>query len=237
MVTGVRADYYDAAAEATDRKGGFYQRFVLRALSLPLSVPLMKLGVSANQATALGSLIGTLAAALACGGFFLSAAIVRHVAVVMDFVDGNLARAARRKTWAGKFFDGLSDVLLDGLFVIGVGLGLGGAHAVLALSAAWIHAAGTAARVRLLYVSAAVPRAGSAPEGHAVEQRGGVRRAVDVLERADRELVIATLIPAALFGRIDIWLVLVCGMRAADGLLNLAGSVYRGATVLNVPRG
>lgn len=238
-----RDRFSDAAAAATDRRAGFYQSYVLRPLSLPLTPAFLRAGISANQATAIGALVGIAAAATAAAGTYealLGAAFVRHFAVVMDFVDGNLARAHGLKTWAGKYFDGLTDALLDGLFVIGVGVGLGGGYPTAACFAAWMYGAGQYARMRLLYVDgvyartsappAAVP--GVPPFAHA----GLARRALAAFDRFDREVTLPLLIPAAVIGRMDLWAVLACVVRGTGGILNLAGAVYRAAVVLNIRR-
>lgn len=235
--------FLDRATLEADRRGGLYQRFALRALSIPLSRLSLKLGLTPIQATLSGALFGMAAALIAVVGgpaWLVPAGVALHLAKVMDFVDGNLARALRAKTYAGKMLDGLTDVFLDGLFLVAVGIALGGRPAVLASVAAWISCVGAFARFRYVqFHDAAFPPgrefAGSASPARPVSA-GIVGRFMLALERLDRELYLPSLLVLVALGRADLWLYAIVLLRTIQGVLNGVGLAYLGALRLAIPR-
>jgi phosphatidylglycerophosphate synthase len=242
----MNAPFIDRAAAAADRAGGWYQRWVLRPLSVPLSQLLLRAGVPPVGATFLGLGTGLAAAAWAAasGGALWAAAVVWHVAKVLDFADGNLARALKAKTVADKMLDGLVDVIVDGAFLVAVGFVCGGWALPAALSSVWLAGLGAFARFRYLHFLAWLPVTDAAAGvGTAVVRTGNggwagaVRGITQVLERFDRETVIAGLFVSLAVGRPELWVFGVSAIRGVVGVINTAGSIYLGARQLAVPRG
>jgi len=234
--------FVDAATRTSDRESGLYQRFVLRGLSLPVSRVFLAAGFTANQTTALALLTGLAAAGTAVVGTpsaFLAAAVLLHAAKILDFVDGNLARARGEKTWAGKFFDGLSDVAVDVCFMVGLSAGLGGGWVVFGALAALGHTFGHYAQARYAYIHACMTAPGfgirSSPTA-APPPRSGVRRVVPVMKRIGREIELPGLIAAVVAGRPEWWLAGMGSFRILVAGLQALRAMYAGAVSLNVPR-
>ena len=101
--------------------------FLIRPLSFVLTPVFLSLGVSANQVTYLGCGIGVVSLVLLAWGTHLTwilGFVFFVLQMLMDAIDGNLARMTNSATYLGKFLDGLSDMLLLSLVPGAVGLGL-----------------------------------------------------------------------------------------------------------------
>ncbi len=105
-------------------KRGMDAEFVLyrlyRPLSFPLSAGLIKLGVSANQATLLSLVALLVAIALFVTGdarYMTLGAFMYALAFILDFADGNIARFHNKPNYFGKLIDGLVDTLTCVLFI------------------------------------------------------------------------------------------------------------------------
>lgn len=226
-----RVSFIDGATRAADRAASFYQALVLRPLSVPLSRAAAAAGVTPNAATAAAAIIGLAAAAIAGVGThaaLICGMLIWHLSRVFDLVDGNLARASRSKTWSGKFLDGLSDMLLDGVMLIAMGAASGGPALTASLAAAWLQLAGGFSRQRFHYVLSlsgpgAVP---PLPAKGVVRTRSLPHLLLDGVSRLEREIALPGLLVAAVLNRPDLWVWLVAGLRAFTGLATLAGSVY-----------
>jgi hypothetical protein len=87
-------------------------RYFFRPASFVLTPLLIRLGISANQATALGALLTAAAFVLfarGSGSSVLAGALCMTLAGVVDYSDGNLARYNSSHSIFGKFIDGLCD--------------------------------------------------------------------------------------------------------------------------------
>ena len=106
----------DEAALASRRSSrpddGFYSTFVLRRLSRPISRWGAAHGVSANAVTILSGVLGVLAAVLFGTGVYgglLAGAVLLQVSLVLDCVDGEIARATRTFSAFGAWLDASLD--------------------------------------------------------------------------------------------------------------------------------
>lgn len=93
-----------------------FVRLFARPIAIYLTPAFYNAGVSANTMTVTRCLINVLAlAALASGNSHLILAFMVHVYLnlVLDCLDGNLARTSRTVTYWGKFFDGFADRFLS----------------------------------------------------------------------------------------------------------------------------
>ncbi len=89
-------------------------------LSWPLTAIAGSLGISPNATTAIRAILAVLALVLI--PFTLWGVVVFLFAVVLDYVDGALARLQDRATYYGKFIDGLVDIVADIFFLPVLGL-------------------------------------------------------------------------------------------------------------------
>jgi phosphatidylglycerophosphate synthase len=124
-------------------------RFFIRTFSLRITRLLTRTPITPTQVTYLNAAVGVIAcvlvglggaAALAAGGAGLVAS------VILDSVDGELARVRHMTSRHGMIVDNVSDDLVDNGFVLGLGLGVGGPWAALGAAAAvarWLVAART----------------------------------------------------------------------------------------------
>lgn len=107
---------------------GFYSTFVVRKASKPLTRLALRLGWSPNTITGISFAIGLAAAALfATGqwGWILLGAIALQVSLIVDCVDGEVARATRRFTALGAWLDAATDRVKE--FAVYGGLAIGAA--------------------------------------------------------------------------------------------------------------
>lgn len=108
---------------------GFYSTFVVRKASKPLTRLALRLGLSPNTITVLSFLIGLGAAALfATGqwGWIVLGAIALQVSLIVDCVDGEVARATRRFSALGAWLDAATDRVKE--FAAYAGLAIGAAR-------------------------------------------------------------------------------------------------------------
>lgn len=107
------------------------------------------LAVTPNHVTIAAIAVGLVAAWLAsCGGRALPAlaGVLLQLNSILDSCDGELARLRYQYSRLGQWLDNLSDDLVDNVFLIAVGAGLGGAWRWLGLAAAggrWLVAVTT----------------------------------------------------------------------------------------------
>jgi hypothetical protein len=124
----------DAAARPGD---GFYSTFVVRRLSKPLTGVAVRQGWRPNQITVVSLLIGLTAAvcfALGGRGWLLAGAILLQVSLVVDCVDGEVARFTRNFSPLGAWLDATSDRVKE--YAAYAGLAVGAATDAWTLAAA-----------------------------------------------------------------------------------------------------
>jgi len=105
---------------------GFYSTFVVRKASKPLTRLALRSGLSPNTITGISFAIGLAAAAcFATGqwGWILIGAIALQVSLIIDCVDGEVARATRRFTALGAWLDAATDRVKE--FAVYGGLAIG----------------------------------------------------------------------------------------------------------------
>lgn len=97
------------------------------------------LAVTPNHVTVAAIVVGLVAAALASrGGYGMLAlaGVLLEVNSILDSCDGELARLRFQYSKLGQWLDNLSDDVVDNVFLIAVGIGLGGAWRWLGVAAA-----------------------------------------------------------------------------------------------------
>ena len=119
-------------------------RFFIRTFSLRITRALARTRVTPTQITYLNAAVGVAACVLAgLGGHagLAGGGVGFIVSVVLDSVDGELARVKHMTSRHGMIVDNVSDDVVDNGFVLGIGIGLGGA---------WLWLGGAAALARWL---------------------------------------------------------------------------------------
>ena len=105
---------------------GFYSTFVVRKASKPLTRLALKIGVSPNAITGISLLIGLAAAGLFSTGQWIwiaVGAIALQASLIVDCVDGEVARATRKFTPLGAWLDAATDRVKE--FAAYAGLAIG----------------------------------------------------------------------------------------------------------------
>lgn len=120
---------YPAAKIEKDKIHTPYSYFVLGGLSARLAPVLVNMGFTANAVTAVGH--GTLLLALTCilcgaisHWFFLAGAVLLHVVLICDNIDGHVARFNAQASRFGVLFDALAAWLHYSLLPVCLGLAL-----------------------------------------------------------------------------------------------------------------
>jgi phosphatidylglycerophosphate synthase len=107
--------------------GNFMYDYIFRPLSYPATVPFLRLGWSANQVTYLSGITGFAGlAALATGSslMLLLGSMLLFISILLDHVDGNVARIQDSASYLGKFIDGVKDKFVIGLFPYALAIGV-----------------------------------------------------------------------------------------------------------------
>jgi hypothetical protein len=117
-----------AGLQANRVDDGFYSTFVVRRLSKPLTTLALRLGLSPNAITLVSFAVGIMAAlAFAAGttGWLIAGALLLQASLVIDCVDGEVARATRRFSALGAWLDASTDRVKE--FAAYAGLAFGAA--------------------------------------------------------------------------------------------------------------
>jgi len=102
-------------------------RFVLRPLSILISIPIIKTGISANTISYLSALVCLMSAAFIVAGeeFIMFGAIGFNLFALMDCVDGNVARYKKQTGPFGEWADALGGYFASVLVLPSVGIAVG----------------------------------------------------------------------------------------------------------------
>ena len=122
-------EFYDENTRKSDSRN-FYVLYVLRPISFALARFFSYLSITANQIMLFRALLGIVLSTIIFinvnqSHYFIIYAFTYHFIVILDYVDGNLARYFKSKNFIGKMFDGWLDTILESLFYISVGFSLG----------------------------------------------------------------------------------------------------------------
>ena len=125
------SDQRIAQLQANRLDDGFYSTFVVRRLSKPLTRLALRLRMAPNTVTVLSLAIG-LSAALAFSfgerWALVIGAVLLQVSLVVDCVDGEVARATRRFTALGAWLDASTDRVKEFLAYAGLAAGAAAVH-------------------------------------------------------------------------------------------------------------
>ena len=115
-----------AQLQANRADDGFYSTFVVRRLSKPLTRLALRIGWSPNTITLVSFAIGIVAAASFAVGSrwaLVLGALLLQLSLIVDCVDGEVARATRRFSALGAWLDASTDRVKEFLAYAGLALG------------------------------------------------------------------------------------------------------------------
>jgi phosphatidylglycerophosphate synthase len=104
-------------------------KYLVRNVSIHITRVLARTEISPTQVTLISALFGLLACGLVAQGDRASLAAGGAAFLfgcVLDSVDGEVARLRYKASWRGMVTDNVSDDVLDNLFVLALGIGVGG---------------------------------------------------------------------------------------------------------------
>ena len=243
------SDFTDDATKMADKRAGIYQTYVMRKAAWPLTYLALKTRIHPVTVTLVGLILGVISSilmAICSTEQLIWAGVLWHVVKILDFVDGNLARALNQKTYAGKMLDGLTDILVNIALLIGLGVHVGGAYVILALALSNIYVLGHFSYFRynsFHSMMAAQTLGDSGPLGvNPPSPSGGVtlsgiaNRLTMLAGRLHCELVLPSVILFALLGRPDILIILSGGLMAIEGVLMGIRALFATLKNLNIQR-
>lgn len=115
-----------ARLQANRVDDGFYSTFVVRKLSKPMTAVALRLGMSPNSITLISFAVGLLAAgsfALGDRWALVIGAILLQLSLIIDCVDGEVARATRKFSALGAWLDASTDRVKEYLAYAGLAAG------------------------------------------------------------------------------------------------------------------
>ncbi len=118
-------DAYASRKKREDR-GDLWLYYVVRRISFYLTWMFLQLGISANQATYISMAIGAAGCGLMAFGDYgvrITGALLVSFWIVLDCVDGNIARFKKTSSNYGELIDALSGYMMNGLLFLSVGIG------------------------------------------------------------------------------------------------------------------
>jgi phosphatidylglycerophosphate synthase len=220
----------------------FTDKFVYRPLSFAMTPLFLNAGVRPNTITVFRLVLGFLGSLLfLLKGLELAAFAVLFVAVVLDYVDGNVARITRSTTYYGKFLDSFSDnfifVLQIPLIALGLGEDLRGPYLPLALTAVGVHLFTVFIEVqyeRLKKEIAILDGPVSAIEGPA--RSGAVYLVFNFIKNLDFSFLFPSMLFFILVGALHYYIMFVLAVKTLRFVAQLAKILVRGRKEIGVLR-
>lgn len=122
-----------AQLQANRIDDGFYSTFVVRKLSKPITRLALRLGLSPNAVTLISFAIGLAAAgsfAVGTRWALVLGAVLLQVSLIVDCVDGEVARATRKFSALGAWLDASTDRVKEYLAYAGLAIGAAAVHGI-----------------------------------------------------------------------------------------------------------
>jgi len=219
-----------AALQANRIDDGFYSTFIVRKISKVFTRVALSWGLSPNVITVISFLVGLGAAASFAAGsrsWLIAGALLLQLSLVIDCVDGEVARATSRFSTLGAWLDASTDRVKE--YAAYAGLAIGAARE--GLDAWWIALAlivlQTArhmsdynfSRIQRLREATVVPRALDDPSDDHV---GGWSSAIEVSTRMNRIQAVHWVKKVVHMPIGERWLVLSVGAAFFNGYVALA---------------
>jgi len=119
----IRASY--AGEKMQEGKKDPWAHYVARPLSFYISLWCVKMGVKANGVTFVSLGFGLAGCSFLVYGWHIVGAVLINICGLLDYADGNIARATGNVTEYGKRIDGASYLIITSLLFTCVGIGIG----------------------------------------------------------------------------------------------------------------
>ena len=118
---------YNTSKSDDERRGEWVARYIYRPMSFPLTTPLLNMGLHAKYITYAGMLASLSLPVIAYTGYAHSYTAILLVALavlilIMDCIDGNIARTAGQYSEFGAFMDMFGDLLYRGCLYLAIGI-------------------------------------------------------------------------------------------------------------------
>jgi len=120
----IRLSY--ARAKRDQDREDLWIYYVIRKISFYPTWLFLKIGISANQATFISIIVGVIGCSFLAFGNYgarIMGALLVNFWIVLDCVDGNIARYKRSISEYGQFVDALSGYLLNAFLFLSAGIG------------------------------------------------------------------------------------------------------------------
>jgi phosphatidylglycerophosphate synthase len=124
-IVALRKSY--GTKEVLDRQDSYISRFIYRPVSVYLTVPFVWMGCSANQVTVFRGVLALFSAVFlgtSSRSLVVTGALLYAFCVLLDYVDGNLARLNGNANDFGAFLEELADQVGPSLLPLAIGVGL-----------------------------------------------------------------------------------------------------------------
>lgn len=118
----VKASY--TADKIADAQKDPWAHYVARPLSFYPAWLCIKLGLSANSVTTAGFVIGAMGCVLFAYGHLIWGAVLVNIYGLLDYADGDIARATNTQSDYGARLDGFSYLVITAALFVFVGIGL-----------------------------------------------------------------------------------------------------------------
>lgn len=118
----------NTSKQSRDSHFTLWNRHVVSHFSLYITKLLLYTPITANQITFLMLLLGIIGPIFLFNGFFVIGLLLLHLAVVLDNVDGEIARYKNQKSMMGKYLDGVYHVVVSQFMLFGYAYGIYNLH-------------------------------------------------------------------------------------------------------------
>ena len=119
--------FYDDEKKEKDSRLPLFHKKIIRPLSFILTPPFLFFRFSANQVTCLALIFGILGNLNLALGTYRSmnmGVLLILIAIILDFVDGNIARFYQKPNYFGAFLDGSFGFLIHALLPLCLSIGI-----------------------------------------------------------------------------------------------------------------
>lgn len=124
-LNNIRLSY--ARAKREQDREDLWVYYVIRKISFYPTWLFLKIGISANQATFISIIVGVIGCSFLAFGNYgtrIMGALLVNFWIVLDCVDGNIARYEETFSNYGEFIDALSGYFLNAILFLSVGIGV-----------------------------------------------------------------------------------------------------------------
>jgi len=120
---GIKESY--AGEKRQEGRKDPWAHYIARPLSFYISLWCVKMGVTANGVTFISLVFGLVGCSTLVYGWYIVGAVLINICGLLDYADGNIARATGKVTEYGGRIDGASYLIITSLLFACVGIGIG----------------------------------------------------------------------------------------------------------------